>query len=736
MDHQEKAQRLKRMLSQVAPSGTLESIAEQPPLAGGTARFFESLEMTAGPERNVQSGLEKIARDKVHDTSPAEINALEAIVMPKYRPVVFIRGNTYEDIGDPWTTLNESTMRSRINPLLPLIGRIEVPDSLLLPYAGTGFVVGKNLLMTNRHVAMLFSQGLGLTIRYQSGDAAVNFRRQIDSLPDDTSEYLTVESVEMVHPFWDMALLRVTGLSADRALGLRVTSPEELVGRNIIAIGYPARDDRNDLALQDQIFHKTYNVKRLQPGTVRPRSLVQSFGHEVNALVHDSSTLGGNSGSAIIDVESGEVIALHFAGEYLKGNYAVPMYELARDSRLVEKLNFKGTLPPVTNEWDSAWNQTESTSTPGIRQSTTPQPSTPVQLQSPPVRPADAQAHDFTVTCNIPLQVTVSLGQITPKVDVVTAPDVAVAPQVEFEAVVIDPHYENRSGYDPGFLETVAVPLPVLSRKMEADTAVVDPDFRKDNNRFELAYYHYSVYMNKRRRTAWFVAANVDGGRRPDIGRREGDRWFKDPRIGASEQLGQEAFEHGIDRGHLNRRDDTAWGKNVAEATKANNDTFHFTNCSLQASLFNRGKDRWQGLEQFLLEKHAKKEKRRMIVFTGPVFAKNDPVYRNDKMKYSVRCPLQFWKVCVLVREDDSVAATAFILGQEEIADLPGFEEAFDVAATQVKIVDLEKRTGLSFGDLKNHDHFAQSHVSGTLETVAGDVGTGKVIRTGSDIVV
>jgi len=37
--------------------------------------------------------------------------------------------------------------------------------------------------------------------------------------------------------------------------------------------------------------------------------------------------LGGNSGSAIIDTEPGEVVALHFAGEYLRGNYAVPMYE-------------------------------------------------------------------------------------------------------------------------------------------------------------------------------------------------------------------------------------------------------------------------------------------------------------------------------------------------------------------------------------------------------------------------
>ena len=114
---------------------------------------------------------------------------------------------------------------------------------------------------------------------------------------------------------------------------------------------------------------------------------------------------------------------------------------------------------------------------------------------------------------------------------------------------------------------------------MQQDTATVQPDARKNGDPFELAYYHYSVYMNKRRRTAWFSAANIDGDRRQPIGKREGDRWYLDTRIDRSEQLGQEAYEHGIDRGHLTRRDDTAWGDDVESATAANNDTFHFTNC-------------------------------------------------------------------------------------------------------------------------------------------------------------
>jgi endonuclease G len=309
---------------------------------------------------------------------------------------------------------------------------------------------------------------------------------------------------------------------------------------------------------------------------------------------------------------------------------------------------------------------------------------------------------------------------------------------VEVENVVVDQDYSTRPGYDPHFLEDVVVPLPQLSDAMKSDTAEVQPDARKHDDPFELTYYNYSVYMNKRRRTAWFSAANVDGDHRPAIGKRQGDRWYVDTRILKSEQLGQSAFESGIDRGHLTRREDTAWGRDVKSATAANNDTFHFTNCSLQASMFNRGKDRWQGLEQFLLEQHAKKEKRRMVVITGPLFQSNDPVYKNDKMNYTVRCPLQFWKVCVLIRESGTPSATAFILGQEEIKDLPGFEEAFNVAATQIKIADLEKQTGLNFGDLKKHDHFGDGP-PGTLETVAGTTGAthrGRVIRSAEDIIV
>ena len=730
MDKLEKAKRLKGMLSQIAGRQGLESIAS------ASARASAGLESISPERTNVQSGLEKLADNRHQDITPNEMFGLEAIVMKENRPVVFVRGNSYDDVGNPWSSLNAAEVKTRLSDLFPLIGRIELPNSTLLPYAGTGFVVGKGLVATNRHVAQIFAQGLGLTIRYRGGDAAIDFKRQVDTPEDDRSDYLSVRGVEMIHPYWDLALLQVDGLRTDKMLRLSVLSPDQLANRNIVAVGYPALDPRNDAALQDKIFGGVYYVKRLQPGVVRARAKVQSFENQVNAMTHDASTLGGNSGSAIIDVDSGEVVALHFAGEYLKANYAVPMFELARDSHVASKLNFDGKVA-ATSDFDPAWRSLGAEATRPPTPSIPTPPSTPLQSSQP------SAAEESESTWIVPLRVIVSVGTPSRPTPIVrgvgaVADQMAAAGVEAEEAVVVNQDYSDRPGYDPNFLDTLKVPLPAISDAMQQDTATVRPDARKNGDPFELAYYHYSVYMNKRRRTAWFSAANVDGDHRPQIGKRQGDRWYQDTRILKTEQLGQDAFEHGIDRGHLTRREDTAWGDDVESATAANNDTFHFTNCSLQASPFNRGKDRWQGLEQFLLEQHAKKERRRMMVITGPLFSSNDPVYKNDRMNYSVRCPLQFWKVCVLIRQDDTPAATGFVLGQEDIQSLPGFEEAFDVAAAQIRVADLEKRTGLDFGRLRDFDHFAQGGAPGTLEvpTAAGASQPIKVIRGGEDIVI
>jgi endonuclease G len=46
--------------------------------------------------------------------------------------------------------------------------------------------------------------------------------------------------------------------------------------------------------------------------------------------MHDATTLGGNSGSVVLDFASGRALGLHFAGTYLVGNYAVTAGQIRR----------------------------------------------------------------------------------------------------------------------------------------------------------------------------------------------------------------------------------------------------------------------------------------------------------------------------------------------------------------------------------------------------------------------
>jgi hypothetical protein len=70
-----------------------------------------------------------------------------------------------------------------------------------------------------------------------------------------------------------------------------------------VVLGYPARDDRNDLALQDRIFGGKYYLKPLQPGVVRKRTKIQSFDNQVNEMTHDG--LYARRQLRIIDVDTG-----------------------------------------------------------------------------------------------------------------------------------------------------------------------------------------------------------------------------------------------------------------------------------------------------------------------------------------------------------------------------------------------------------------------------------------------
>jgi endonuclease G len=353
----ERVKNLKAFLETISPDSTLESLA---PEKGVSEETVEAKGIPPETVERSQIALEKLREDR--DLNPDEQFALEAIVIPDKRPAIDVTDGTYHIVHPLWTHFeNDVGIAARLHKALPSIGRIELPDHPSLPYGGTGFVVGKNLLMTNRHVAAIFASGLGRRelLFIPELSAAVDFKRERDR---QDSVLVKVEKVLMIHPYWDMALLQVGALPlSQQPLVLSLTDVGEMEGEDIAVIGYPAFDPRNPADVQNAVFGGIYYVKRLQPGKLQPRANTQSFGKSVSAAVHDSSTLGGNSGSAVISAKTGEVVALHFGGVYLKANYAVPASELAMDGRVIDAgVNFSPGAAAKPSPADKWWEKIEA----------------------------------------------------------------------------------------------------------------------------------------------------------------------------------------------------------------------------------------------------------------------------------------------------------------------------------------------------------------------------------------
>lgn len=292
-----------------------------------------------------------------------------------------------------------------------------------------------------------------------------------------------------------------------------------------------------------------------------------------------------------------------------------------------------------------------------------------------------------SVTVQVPLLITVQLGGTVSATAATQAALPAPDPQGALERVAIDPDYSTRRGYDPAFLG-IEVALPRLTDEQRRNAAKNARAAQGSDNTV-LPYHHFSVVMNRRRQLAYYTAVNIDGAqaRKPA---RTGDKWSFDPRIAQSEQIGEDLYtRNSLDRGHLVRRLDPAWGS-PAQALLANDDTFHFTNCSPQHERFNQNNATWQGIENYLLAQ-ATSAQRRLSIFTGPVMTDDDPLYRG------VRIPTQFWKVAAFAAAPDRLHVSAYLLGQEELLD--GLER-FEPDVFQVTLDEIMGRTGLDFSHL------------------------------------
>ncbi|MDT8855374.1 DNA/RNA non-specific endonuclease [Paracoccaceae bacterium Fryx2] len=645
------------LLRRLVPPQDTERLIEDPGFFAGGGPTGEA---SAAEMHRAQGAVETLRSGGALDARAAA--AVEAIILPRLRPVVDIRQGDFV-LDDPlWAHLAQGDAAGHLRRAIPAVGRVEMPGHATIPYAGTGFVVGEGLMMTNRHVAELFARGLGRAgLEFRPGlRAAVNPAREAGGDPQaEDALTLAVRRVRMIHPWWDMALLEVEGLEPITPLELSLEPPPATEGRDIAVIGYPALDTRNDIDLQLRIFRRLFQVKRLQPGKVTGQAATDSFGNRVMAATHDASTLGGNSGSAVICAQTGRVLGLHFAGRYLETNFAVPAAELARDRHVrAAGVRFAGGAADATTGWDAAWAAADGES---------PAQSTVAQAGTVPV--ATVQVGGGTVVATIPVTLTLAIG--LPSVTVAAA--VSAAPVERMRAPLLDPDYAARPGYDAGFLG-LDVPMPVLS-----DPGVSPPRLDGSDSPV-LAYHHFSILMHRDRRLALCTAANVDGSakaRRPEpfrdydrkavagLDENDTELWVTDPRIAARHQLPDVYYRkdrQSFDKGHVVRREDVAFGDSYDALRRANNDTFHCTNCSPQVAGFNRH-GIWRRLEDAVKRQGSAE---RYCIFAGPVFREDDPWFDgvDDDGPVRVQIPLRYWKLIVCV-EDGRLAAHGFVLKQD-----------------------------------------------------------------------
>jgi len=277
------------------------------------------------------------------------------------------------------------------------------------------------------------------------------------------------------------------------------------------------------------------------------------------------------------------------------------------------------------------------------------------------------------------------------------------------------------AGFDPDFLG-VSLPIPTLSSGKAKDVV-------KLGGSKLIPYTHFSVCLSKSRRLCHFVLWNIDGSQLKSLSRKDLN-FVKDGRIPEKYQIGDELYsDNRLDRGHIARRADLVWGP-TAEAKVANKDSFFFTNITPQHQAFNQSERHglWGMLENAILE-DVDVEDLRVSVFGGPVFRKDDLVYRN------VKIPRDFWKVIAYRDADDAkLKGAAYVLTQDNLLDDIEALELDPFRLYQVPVGKLEAITGLSFGALGQLDTFSGEVEKAAPEAI-GKRKQAREVRTRNEVV-
>jgi endonuclease G, mitochondrial len=273
----------------------------------------------------------------------------EAVVLLEGRPSLLIRGNCIEIPRSGIWVQPLLSVRALVEPWLRSVGRVEIDDGFGSCHGGTGWMIAKGVIATNRHVAEAFSAHRGGQVVFLANctgtvyKARVDFREEYQEpqqLEIAIEKVLFMQEHDPQKP--DVALLK---LHDDPQLPppIPILTEGPQPGAPVAVIGYPAYDPRygmDALEAARAVFGSIYGVKRLSPGQVMDVAAKSWY------FTHDATTLGGNSGSVVLDLKSGLAVGMHFRGEFRTSNYAILASEVAA---LAEANN-------VAIAWSQGWD--------------------------------------------------------------------------------------------------------------------------------------------------------------------------------------------------------------------------------------------------------------------------------------------------------------------------------------------------------------------------------------------
>ena len=363
-------------------------------------------ERVATPEAVMPGGvtLESMGRESARDVREL---VLETIVR-EGRPAIPVLDNriSFQNaiVDAAANTIVERLKQAaeKVEPCLPLVGRIDVDNfPAAITYVGTGWLIEPNVVVTNRHVAELIARNNNGKFKFRPGRFGDNLRVSFDyrhELGTNTTDVARVLRVIWIEPDAkgpDIAFIELARRSdGTKKPAIGLADSDATPDSEVVVIGYPARAPAHIIPNQewmDQIYGGKYDVKRIAPGLAGANSR--------GWATHDCTTLGGNSGSVVVDMKSGRAVALHFAGLYMIENYAVPASAI---KKYLQKRPWQGesvTTPVVSSNGQP---QTGSTSSTPSTQSQTPAGSVTSKVET--------RVERGRVSVTIPLTVTVSLG--------------------------------------------------------------------------------------------------------------------------------------------------------------------------------------------------------------------------------------------------------------------------------------------------------------------------------------